>query len=78
MTLCLRRGNIQPPEGKQRKNNGGKRKIVELEIVYQVVARNDKIVTKRRVFKTQAALERFALRLVDQDNFVGVLAYAGN
>ena len=52
--------------------------MVELEIVYQVIDRNDKIVTRRRAFKTQAALERFALRLVDQDNFVGILAYAGN
>lgn len=53
-------------------------KMVELEIVYQVVGSHDKIMTKRRVFKTQAALERFTLRLVDQDNFVGILAYAGN
>lgn len=52
--------------------------MVKLEIVYQVVGNHDKIVTKRRVFKTQAALEHFALRLVDQDNFVGILAYAGN
>lgn len=52
--------------------------MIEFEIVYQVADRSDKIVTKRRVFKTQAALERFALRLVDQDNFVGILAYAGN
>lgn len=52
--------------------------MVKLEIVYQVVDNHDKIVTKRRVFKTQAALERFALRLADQDNFVGILAYAGN
>ena len=33
--------------------------MVKLEIVYQVVGSHDKIVTKRRVFKTQAALERF-------------------
>lgn len=52
--------------------------MIEFEIAYQVADRSDKIVTKRRVFKTQAALERFALRLVDQDNFVGILAYAGN
>lgn len=52
--------------------------MVKLEIVYQVVGSRDKIVTKRRVFKTQAALERFALRLVDQDNFVGIQANAGN
>ena len=26
----------------------------------------------------QAALERFRSRLVDQDNFVGIMAYAGN
>lgn len=52
--------------------------MVKLEIVYQVVGSHDKIVTKRRVFKIQAALERFALRMVDQDNFVGILAYAGN
>lgn len=52
--------------------------MVKLEIVYQVVGSHDRIMTKRRVFKTRAALERFALRLVDQDNFVGILAYAGN
>ena len=52
--------------------------MVKLEIVYQVVGSHDKIVTKRRVVKTRAALERFALRLGDQDNFVGILAYAGN
>lgn len=52
--------------------------MTELEIVYQVVGGHDMIVTKRRVFKTQAALERFALRLIDQDNFVCILAYAGN
>lgn len=44
------------------------------EVVWQEFNKNDRIVTKRKTFKTQEALERFLEKLYTKDNFYTVLA----
>lgn len=47
------------------------------EVTYQEVNKRDEVVTKRKSFKTAAALEKFVERASHKDNFLCVLAYAG-
>lgn len=44
------------------------------EILWQEIDRNDRIVTKRKTFKTDKALEKFIEKISEKDNFFGILA----
>lgn len=46
------------------------------ELVWQEVNRRDQIVTKRKSFETAEKLDKFIEKLVDKDNFLGILATA--
>ena len=43
------------------------------EVAWQEVNKKDQIVSKRKEFKTEAALERFIEKLYKKDNFLGVI-----
>ena len=45
------------------------------ELAWQEYNKSGRIVTKRKTFKTDAAMERFIEKLVDKDNFYQILAY---
>lgn len=45
-----------------------------LEIVWKEVSKTDRIVVKRKAFKTETARERFIEKLFDKDNFLGIIA----
>lgn len=45
------------------------------EVAWQEIGRNDRVVTKRRTFKTEAALERFVSKLEQKDSFLRIIAY---
>lgn len=44
------------------------------EVVWQEIGKNDRIVTKRKAFKTEAAMEKFIEKLSEKDSFLCVLA----
>lgn len=44
------------------------------EVTWNEVNKKDQIVTKRKSFKTAQALEKFIEKLVEKDNFYGILA----
>lgn len=44
------------------------------EIVWQEFNKSDRLVTKRKSFKTDEALEKFIEKLTEKDNFYTVLA----
>lgn len=44
------------------------------EIAWKEVTKTDRIVVKRKGFKTEAARERFIEKLFDKDNFLEILA----
>ena len=44
------------------------------EVAWQEFNKSGRLVTKRKTFKTDAALERFIQKLFEKDNFYGVLA----
>lgn len=44
------------------------------EIAWQEFNKSDKLVTKRKSFKTDQALEKFIEKLMEKDNFYTVLA----
>lgn len=44
------------------------------EIVWQEFNKNDRIVTKRKEFKTEEAMKKFIEKLVEKDNFYTILA----
>lgn len=44
------------------------------EIAWQEFNKSDKLVTKRKSFKTDEALEKFIEKLTEKDNFYNVLA----
>ena len=46
------------------------------EIAWKEVAKTDRIVVKRKAFKTEAAMERFVEKLFDKDNFLGLIAFS--
>ena len=45
------------------------------EVVWQEFNRRDAVVTKRKAFRTEAALDKFIDKLHEKDNFWQVLAY---
>ena len=47
------------------------------ELKYQIFGRDDRIITKRRGFKTEKAMRAFILRLEASENFYCILAFAG-
>lgn len=44
------------------------------EIAWKEVSKTDRIVVKRKAFKTEAARERFIGKLFDKDNFLEIFA----
>ena len=46
------------------------------ELAWQEVNKNERVVSKRKTFKTQDALEKFIDKLVMKDNFIMILAIA--
>lgn len=46
------------------------------EVVWQEVNSKDRIVAKRKSFKTAQAMEKFIDKLTEKDNFVCILATA--
>lgn len=45
------------------------------EVTWQEFNRNDRIVTKRKVFKSEQAMDKFIEKLCEKDNFCRILAY---
>lgn len=48
------------------------------EVVWQEFNKNDRIVTKRKSFKTEEALQKFVEKLYEKENFYMMLAYKGD
>lgn len=46
------------------------------EIMWQEFNRKAEIVTKRKSFRTEAALDRFIEKLYDKDNFWQIIGYS--
>ena len=46
---------------------------MEYEVAWQEFGRNGQLVTKRKGFKTEAAMQRFIDKLYSKDNFYKVL-----
>ena len=44
------------------------------EVTWNEINRKDQIVAKRKSFKTSKAMEKFIEKLVEKDNFYGILA----
>ena len=44
------------------------------EIAWQEFNKNDRLVTKRKEFKTEAAAQKFLDKLTEKDNFCRILA----
>lgn len=44
------------------------------EIAWKEVSKTDRIVVKRKAFKTEAARERFIEKLFDKDSFLEIMA----
>lgn len=44
------------------------------EIVWQEFNKSDRLVTKRKSFKTSEALEKFIEKITEKDNFYSILA----
>lgn len=44
------------------------------EIAWKEVTKTDRIVVKRKAFKTEEAREKFIEKLFDKDNFLEILA----
>lgn len=44
------------------------------EIAWQEFNKSDRIVTKRKSFKTEEAMEKFIEKLTEKDNFYTILA----
>lgn len=44
------------------------------EIAWQEFNKNDRMVTKRKTFKTEAAMQSFIEKLTEKDNFYQILA----
>lgn len=47
------------------------------ELKYQVFGRDDRIVTRRKGFRTEKAMRAFILKLEAASNFYCILAYSG-
>ena len=46
------------------------------EIAWKEVTKTDRIVVKRKAFKTEAAQERFIAKLFTKDNFLEIIAFS--
>ena len=46
------------------------------EVAWQEINSKDAIVSKRKAFKTEAALEKFVEKLYEKDSFYQILAYS--
>ncbi len=44
------------------------------ELVWQEFNKSDRIVTKRKSFKTEEAMQKFVEKLTEKDNFYTILA----
>ena len=44
------------------------------EIVWQEFNKSDRIVTKRKSFKTEEAMQKFIEKVIENDNFYTILA----
>lgn len=44
------------------------------EVAWQEISKSGKVLTKRKSFQTQKALEKFIEKLYDKDSFYGILA----
>ncbi len=44
------------------------------ELAWQEINKNDKIITKRKSFKTAEAMEKFIEKLFEKDSFYRILA----
>lgn len=44
------------------------------EVMWQEINKNDKIVTKRKEFKTAEAMQKFIEKLFEKDSFYRILA----
>lgn len=44
------------------------------EIVWQEFSKSDRIVTKRKSFKTEEAMQKFIEKVIEKDNFYTILA----
>lgn len=44
------------------------------EIVWQEFNKSDRLVTKRKSFKTEEAMQKFVEKLTEKDNFYTILA----
>ena len=44
------------------------------EIVWQEFNKSDRIVTKRKRFKTEEAMQKFIEKVIEKDNFYTILA----
>ena len=47
------------------------------EVAWQEFNRKDRVVTKRKAFRTETALCRFVEKLHDKDNFYQIIGYRG-
>lgn len=47
---------------------------MDYEVAWQEFDKHDRLVTKRKAFKTEAAFDRFIERLFEKDNFYKILA----
>lgn len=45
------------------------------EVAWQEFNRKDQIITKRKSFRTEAALDKFVEKLYGKDNFYQILGY---
>lgn len=43
------------------------------ELAWQEINKNDKVVTKRKTFKTSEAMEKFIEKVCEKDNFYKIL-----
>lgn len=46
------------------------------EIAWKEVTKSDRIVVKRKAFKTEAAREKFIEKLFNKDNFLELIAFS--
>ena len=47
------------------------------EVAWQEINSKDRIIAKRKSFKTAQAMEKFIEKLVEKDSFYGILATCG-
>lgn len=45
------------------------------EVAYQEINKKDEVVTKRKIFKSEEACQKFVEKLSQKDNFVCIVAF---